>query len=139
MSSRLLQITFPLTVKTYDVDFASIVHNLVYIRWLEDMRLQILADYYPVSDLISDGIGPILTRTEIDYKAPIRMTDQPIGHMWLSNLSKVRWELEAEFVVGDVVAAVALQRGLFIDLKSGRPVPIPARLRLPYEQAQKEA
>jgi acyl-CoA thioester hydrolase len=136
MNNRLLPITLPFTVKTYDVDFAGIVHNLVYIRWLEDLRLQILADYYPVADLIKDGIGPVLTRTEIDYKAPIRIADQPAGHMWLSNLSKVRWELEAEIVVGDVIAAVAHQHGLFINLKTGRPIPIPDRLRLPYERAQ---
>ena len=43
-------ITLPITVKTYDIDYAAIVHNAVYIRWLEDLRTLLLADHYSVED-----------------------------------------------------------------------------------------
>jgi len=33
-------IEVPLPVRTYDIDFAGIVSNIVYIRWLEDLRLE---------------------------------------------------------------------------------------------------
>ena len=29
----------PLPIRTYDIDFAGIVSNIVFIRWLEDLRL----------------------------------------------------------------------------------------------------
>jgi acyl-CoA thioesterase FadM len=40
---RPLLVELPIVVKTYDIDFANIVHNRVYIRWLEDLRQQRLA------------------------------------------------------------------------------------------------
>ena len=30
----------PLPIRTYDIDFARIVSNIVFIRWLEDLRLR---------------------------------------------------------------------------------------------------
>ena len=32
----------PLPIRTYDIDFAGIVSNIVFIRWLEDLRLALL-------------------------------------------------------------------------------------------------
>jgi len=36
------------TVHTYDIDFANIVSNIVYIRWLEGLRLAMLDRYLPL-------------------------------------------------------------------------------------------
>lgn len=35
---RPFEVTLTIPVRPYDVDFLGIVHNLVYIRWLEDYR-----------------------------------------------------------------------------------------------------
>ena len=45
---RALLIERPIVVRTYDIDFANIVHNIVYFRWLEDLRSEILADVLPI-------------------------------------------------------------------------------------------
>ena len=45
---RPLLIERPIVVRTYDIDFANIVHNIVYFRWLEDLRSEILADVLPI-------------------------------------------------------------------------------------------
>jgi hypothetical protein len=75
---RPLLIQLPITVKTYDIDFANIVHNMVYIRWLEDLRLQMLEDTYSVATMFKEGIGPILTRTELDHLWPTRYGDEVV-------------------------------------------------------------
>jgi len=36
---RAFEISTPIAIRTYDIDFAGIVSNIVYLRWLEDMRL----------------------------------------------------------------------------------------------------
>jgi acyl-CoA thioester hydrolase len=41
---RPLRIQLPSTVKTYDIEFADIVHNMVYIGWGEDLRLRVVED-----------------------------------------------------------------------------------------------
>jgi acyl-CoA thioester hydrolase len=42
-SSQMMLVELELPIRTYDIDFAGIVSNIVYIRWLEDLRIQMLA------------------------------------------------------------------------------------------------
>lgn len=132
--SRPLLVTLDLTVRTYDIDFANIVHNRVYIRWLEDLRQQILEPYLPIAKMFAKGFSPILTHTEIDYRRPVRFGDKVIGRMWVADLSHTRWTVEAEIVKEEVVAATALQSGYFADLESLQPVRIPRALRELWDQ-----
>lgn len=118
-----------IVVKTYDIDFANIVHNMVYIRWLEDLRFQMLAEHYPMEQLLADGVTPILTKTEIEYRWPVRLGDVVNGRMWISNLGNTRWTVQAEIVVGDKVCVTASQTGYFADLQTLRPARIPANFR----------
>ncbi len=129
------QVTLPFTVRTYDIDFAGIVSNIVYVRWLEDLRLQMLAEFFPLDTAMQTlGIAPVLLRTEIDYKRAIRLFDAVQGRMWLAEAGPVRQVLQAEFTVDGRVHAVARQTTCFIDLASGRPVPTPASIRALLDQ-----
>jgi acyl-CoA thioester hydrolase len=38
-----------LPIRTYDIDFAGIVSNIVYVRWLEDLRLAMMEEAYPIA------------------------------------------------------------------------------------------
>ncbi len=131
---RPLLIARPIVVRTYDIDFASIVHNIVYFRWLEDLRSEILADVLPIDEILSTGVSPILTSSAIEYKWPVRIGDAAVGRMWVAKLSRTRWTLAAEIVVGDHVCAAARQSGYFADLKTLRPVRVPERLQAAWEK-----
>lgn len=126
---RPLQITLPFKVRTYDVDFAQIVHNAVYIRWLEDLRTELLAAHYAVEEMLADGISPILTRTEIDYLWPVRLGDAVLGKMWVSDLSRIKWTVQAELWVGEQKTAASTQTGYFLDQKTLRPIRVPQKLQ----------
>jgi len=130
------EISLSLPVRTYDIDFAGIVSNLVYIRWLEDLRLQMLAEFFPLDAAMQSlGIAPVLLRTEIDYKRAIRLFDAVQGRMMLAEAGPVRQVLAAEFTVDGRLHAAARQTTCFIDLASGRPVPTPAAIRSLASQA----
>lgn len=130
MQPQPLEITLPIVVRTYDIDFAGIVSNIVYIRWLEDLRLQLLAEYFPLNTAMqSMNIAPVLLRTEIDYKRAIRLFDAVQGRMWLAEAGPVRQMLAAEFTVSGRLHAVARQTTCFIDRTSGQPVPTPSAIR----------
>lgn len=133
---RPLLITLSITVKTYDIDFAHIVHNAVYIRWLEDLRQQLVAEHYPMEQALADGRTPILTHTDIHYKWPTRFGDEVVGQMWISQLSRTKWEVQAEIVTNGLVAATATQNGYFADLATLRPTRIPELLREKWLSAQ---
>ena len=46
MKLKPLEISLDLPIKTYDIDFAGIVSNIVYIRWLEDLRLKMFEHHF---------------------------------------------------------------------------------------------
>jgi acyl-CoA thioester hydrolase len=124
---RSMLVELDLPIRTYDIDFAGIVSNLVYVRWLEDLRLTMLAQHYiPLPDLLLTGIAPILTNTEINYQRQLTIQDCAIGRMWIEELGTLRCILAAEILNGEHSAAQAKQTILFISLTTRRPVRIPA-------------
>jgi acyl-CoA thioester hydrolase len=120
-------------VMTYDIDFAGIVSNLSYIRWLEDLRNLFAEQALSIGDALQRGIAPALMHTEIDYLAPVRFPDILAGRMWLAEHGRSKWELAAEFqsqTTGQLVAR-ARQMGVFVALDTLRPVRLPEEYRIP--------
>ena len=132
-SDKPLYVEKEFEVRTYDIDFASVVGNIVYIRWLEDLRLKLLSTYAPLKDQFNQGQGPILTKTCIEYKKAITLFDKPVGKMWVSDLGPAHWAVKAEFWVGEVLCCVAEQSGAYIDFAKAKPVAIPESMRRHYD------
>ena len=86
---------------TYDIDYAGIVHNGVYIRWLEDLRIKIMDEHLPFGEQLNQNQSPILETTTVNYRLPLRLFEEPRGSMWISKLSRARWEVQAEFVLNE--------------------------------------
>ena len=119
-------------VATYDIDFAGIVSNISYIRWLEDLRLAWLEKYFSLGTQVEAGFAPILLETRIEYHHAIRMFDQPTGLMWVGRLHSHKWRIKAEIRVKDKVMAIAEQEGVFVDRKKWKPIRIPENLKQLY-------
>ncbi|MCC7358637.1 MAG: acyl-CoA thioesterase [Anaerolineales bacterium] len=135
-TGRPLAVVRAIRVQGYDVDFAGIVSNIVYIRWLEDLRVQMLDTYLPLPNLLAEGLVPVLSRTEIDYRRPIRLFDEVEGRMWLAEAASPRWVLAAELYANGKRAAQARQSGVFVHTASLRPAPLPKRLQAAWDTAQ---
>jgi acyl-CoA thioester hydrolase len=126
-----------LPVRTYDIDFAGIVSNIVYVRWLEDLRLEMLAHHFPLNEQLQQGIAPIILQTKIDYKQSIKLADQPLGKIWMKALESLRWTISAEFSVNTKVVALGEQAGIFINMQTHKPIRIPELLKQKYQQQVK--
>ncbi|MEH2291314.1 acyl-CoA thioesterase [Nostoc sp.] len=135
---RPLEVVLAIPVKTYDIDFMGIVSNIVYIRWLEDLRLKFLDEHWQLNQQIELGYTPILAGTEIEYKRPIKIIDRVIGRLWLSSLGRLKWTVQAEILSNNELAAVASQKGGFVSMQNNRLVPIPEELQKKYLQYQQE-
>jgi len=120
-------------VMTYDIDFAGIVSNISYIRWLEDLRNLFAEQALSLGDAFQRGIAPALMHTEIDYLAPVRFPDTVAGRMWLAENIRTKWVLAADFQsqARAQLVARAQQSGVFVALGTLRPVRLP-------EEYQKE-
>jgi len=129
---KILLIEKEIKVASYDIDFAGIVSNISYVRWLEDLRMAWLEKYFSLGKQVEEGFVPILLETRIEYHHAIRMFDQPVGLMWVSRLHSHKWWIRAEFKVRDKIMADAEQKGIFVDKKKWHPIRIPEALKELY-------
>jgi acyl-CoA thioester hydrolase len=131
-ASRALAVTLDIPIKTYDIDFAGVVSNIVYIRWLEDLRIEIMNRNYPIAEQVRDGFAPVVLQTNIEYKQALKMGDRPTGCMWVASLATLRWTVNAEISNDGKVAAIAQQMGIFVNLQTNKPIRVPTRLQQQY-------
>jgi acyl-CoA thioester hydrolase len=133
MNQKPLEVSLQFPVKTYDIDFAGIVSNIVYIRWLEDLRLKMLESYFPIEKLISKGYCPTVNSTEIKYQKALQLGDRPVGKMWMSQLGRLRCILQAEICLEGEIAAIATQVGFFIFFQKKTFTSRPKGYRFAYD------
>jgi acyl-CoA thioester hydrolase len=116
-------------VKTYDVDMARIVHNAVYIRWLEDLRTALMDKYLPLQHWMARDLMPVLLETRISYRRAVRLFDAVQGRLEMPRFGHVKWEMNVQFTVNGELRADAHQIGCFIDMKTMRATKIPEDIR----------
>lgn len=134
-AARKLLVESPLTVRTYDIDFIGHVNNIVYIRWLEDLRIIFLETHYPLKEMMRHNFAPVIAHTNIHYKHAINLFDEPVGRVWLEDVRLATFVLGQEFIVRGQVMASATQRGCFVNIDTSKIIRIPDRLREKYDAA----
>ncbi len=108
-------------VFNYDIDAGGHVNNIVYIRWLEDLRTKILDDYLPLENLIANGLFPVLRETNIEYRLQVSLKDKVTGRMWMEEYERdMIWKFRAEFEVNGKIAARAFQKGIIFNQKENK-------------------
>ncbi len=126
MTNKFFYTEISIEVKTYDIDAIGHVSNIVYIRWLEDARLAALGKYLPLDKLLGNNISPVLVKTEIEYKRPIKLFDDVKLSAYISKVKGIRMIIDFIINVNDETMAIAKQTGIFVNTNSGRPVKPPA-------------
>lgn len=119
-NAKLLFVEMPLIVNTYDIDAANHVNNIVYVRWLEDLRIKLASKLCNFKKLLDDGYYLVVVSTEIKYKKQIKLFDQPMGRMQFAGHKHGIITFEAVIKIGDKVSASAVQRCLLLNLKTGK-------------------
>jgi acyl-CoA thioester hydrolase len=122
------------TVRMYDIDYNGHVSNIVYIRWLEDMRMVGFEKIASIRDCLQAGQVPVLLNTSIEYKLPIHMFERPRGSLWVSGFSKTTFRIEAEIAVEDKICAKAWQTCVFINQKTNRAIRLPQAVLAKFEK-----
>jgi len=114
----LVSIELDLTVRTYDIDIAGHVNNVVFVRWLEDARVELFNKLRSIAELMQEGLFPVVTKTEIQYKRQIKLNDECRILMRLDSIRHSLMFLVAEVYVGDSLCAKATQQCAIIDLNT---------------------
>ena len=118
-----------------DMDALGHVNNTVFLRWFESARIawweRIAADGLGERSL-TQGVGPILARTTIDYRRPVRYPDTIEVRITTRRVggksTTLAYELRSSAQGGAVVAEGDTVLDLY-DYRSGSTVPIDDALR----------
>lgn len=126
--TRCFEVTKKIHVGTYDIDFAGHVSNIAYLRWMEDMRLLVFDQHFPLKGFMDQGLLPVLASTSIEYRRAIRLFDEPTGHMWINEVKAASVIFRGEVLVDDHVTTVATHTGVFISATTLKPVRVPKEI-----------
>ena len=113
----------------FDTDAGGVVHNIVYLRFIEMARtllaIQMGMDF---KEIERTGVHAVVTRTEIDYKSPARLGDVLLVQGRVVEWSGVRFWVEFEVIrPSDGALMVKCRQALaLVQMPSGKPVRLPA-------------
>lgn len=123
-----------LPVRFYDTDLLGVVNNVVYVRWLEDLRTAWCDRYWPLADQMAEGYAPVIASIHIDYHGPTRFGEHVVGQVWATP-EKARLVIDTEIRANGRLSVTARQIVAMVRLDGLKPTRIPRRLHLLYEEA----
>lgn len=129
-------IEFIQPIYTFHIDSGQHVSNIAYINWMEIGRLKLLDSAgLPVHRIIEHGFIPVLTRTEINYKQPLVLSDEEVKvTLWISDLKRISATLIFNFLnQRNELVADGVQTALFVNVDNQRPYKLPIEDRARFE------
>jgi len=127
MSSAPFEMT--ISVLLSDIDEQNHVNNTVYLRWVQEVAT---AHWQAIaSSDAQEGIGWVVLRHEIDYKAPACLSDDLILRTWVGKATRLTFERFTEILRRRDSQLLSKARTLWcpINAQTGRPVRVPVDVR----------
>jgi acyl-CoA thioester hydrolase len=115
-------IEMPLMINTFDIDAARHVNNVVYIRWLEELRTKLISSICDFKRLIGNGYYIVVISTLIKYKKQLKLFDKPTGTLKIDSVNHGIITLGGEIKIGSQISAIAEQKCIVMDLKSSKMI-----------------
>lgn len=117
------------TVPEDAIDENGHVNNVVYVQWMQDIAVE---HYSSIGGIEAQGSGAtwVVREHRIEYLLPAYGGEEIEVKTWVENIRRVRSLRKYEFV--RTSDGKVLVRGetdwVFVDTKTGRPVPIPEKV-----------
>ena len=127
MSSTPFEIN--VSVLPEDIDGQNHVNNTVYLRWVQEVAT---AHWQAIaSDEAQEGMGWVVLRHEIDYKAPACLGDDVVLRTWVGKATRLTFERFTEIRRSSGGQLLSTARTLWcpINAQTGRPVRVPVEVR----------
>jgi len=127
-------------VRWIDIDAYRHVNNTVYLRYLEQARLEMIGYLGrgggpPRSEDAQDTDGFVIAELEVNYRRQLTFRADPVEvHTWVTHLGRTAFGVRHRIVDAAAEYATAVARLVCIDRLSTRPRPIRAFEREYLEQ-----
>ena len=123
----------PILVAPTDIDGQGHVNNVVYLRWMQEAATAHWDSR--ASAELKAKVNWVVTRHEVDYKAPAFVGERLVARTWVGEPSGATWErfIEVRRVEDDRLLARGRSVYAALDPATGRPRRVDAELRSPLE------
>lgn len=123
----------PILVAPSDIDAQGHVNNVVYLRWMQEAATAHWDTAAPAEHKAK--VSWVVTRHEIDFKAPAFVGEQLVARTWVGEPSGATWERFIEIRRTGDDRLLARGRSVYaaLDRVTGRPRRVDAELRRPLE------
>jgi acyl-CoA thioester hydrolase len=115
-----------------DMDAFLHVNNVVYLRWFESARIAYFERCGLIARMKTEGVGPILAKSSIDYRIPLTYPDTVRAATTVSALGKTSFTMDYKVTrvahPGEDVATGSTVIVL-VDYRKGGKVPLDEGLR----------
>jgi acyl-CoA thioester hydrolase len=119
-NTKIIHFEMPLLINTYDIDIAGHVNNIVYIRWLEDLRTRLFSKIFNFKEVLQSGFYFVVISTTIKYKKQLKLFDTPTGTIKINDLKHGILSLSIQIKNADQICAVADQRCVLMNMQKGK-------------------
>ena len=112
----------------YDTDAGGVVHNIVYLRFIERARTLLGAKFgLDIKQMADSGLFAMVVRTEIDYRQSAKLGDQLRVRGWLDEVERVRFWCAFEITRehDGVTVVTCRQRLAMVHMPEGKPARLP--------------
>ncbi len=112
----------------YDTDCGGVVHNLAYLRWIEECRTKLAAGAgIDCAAMAREGLYTVVVRHEIDYVRPASLSEklEVMGLIERAEKASLWFCFEVRKEESGEVCVRARQRLALVRMPSGRPCRIP--------------
>ena len=123
-----------IVVQPSDIDAQDHVNNVVYLRWMQEAATAHWESAAPAG--LRERVNWVVTRHEIDYKAPAFLGEHLVARTWVGEPSGATWERFIEIRRAGDDRLLARGRSVYaaLDRATGRPRRVDAELRNPLER-----
>ena len=123
----------PILVQSADIDGLGHVNNVVYLRWMQEAATAHWESAAPPE--LRAAVSWVVTRHEIDYKAPAFLGDRLVARTWVGDARGATWErfIEIRRTTDDKLLARGRSVYAALDRAGGRPRRVDAALIAVFE------
>ena len=134
------ELTIQIKAYYYDTDAGGVVHNIAYLRWIEEARTR-LAEFlgWSLTAMSQGQHVPMVIRTEIDYIKPAKLADTIQIQAQLVGCRRASFQLAFTLIrpIDQTLIARCQQTMATVNLKTNRPSGSPEIWRQRWPQLAK--
>jgi len=131
MPQRLPVHTSTMPIRWADMDAVGHVNNTVYFRFMEQARIEWLHALDPSARGHASGTGPVIVNASCTFLEPLHYPGEVVVRMSLVEPGRTSVGSTYEIDCGGRRAAEGAAKMVWVDVASGRPVPLPEAILVP--------